>query len=253
MERLYQSDNLILRYNKDRDIIMGSWLDCDNAEKLINGIQVYKEYFEKIIPEKVVWNETGLQYTIPVTLQDWILDFLDVPACRHGIDYKVAHILSADIYANLSLMDMYTQGKTTFTPHFFTHEKKAMDWIGQKATEVPVTRTRSEPEWKLEKFVATNKARLTIEMDLDTLPDILSDFRRMLQDRRFYAQCLQRFLQLTAKERFVLALVIRGKTNKEIAAVTNTSCETIKTHRRNLLRKLQCTNIAELMQYHVFL
>ncbi|HEX7756853.1 MAG TPA: helix-turn-helix transcriptional regulator [Niabella sp.] len=252
MELIFQSEHLELRYNQNRDIIMGSWKNCDNAEKLQEGIRSYKTIFEKIIPERIVWDETGLQYAMPQKVQDWILDFLDIPACRHGIDYKVAHILSPDMYANLSLMDMYTEGRTTFTPRFFAHESAAFKWVDAVIHPTSVQKA-DEPEWKIEQFIKEHKARITIDMDLDELPLYLFEFKKMLQNRRFYADSIRRFSLLTPREKFVLALIIRGKANKEIADITGTSCETVKTHRRNLLRKLECRNMADLMRYHVFL
>ncbi|WP_394332486.1 response regulator transcription factor [Niabella drilacis] len=46
--------------------------------------------------------------------------------------------------------------------------------------------------------------------------------------------------------------LVKGLGNKAIARQLYLSVETIKTHRRNLLRKLQCEQIAELMLYHIF-
>ncbi|SDE31063.1 LuxR C-terminal-related transcriptional regulator [Niabella drilacis] len=253
MELLFQSEHLELRYNQNRDIFQGSWNCCDTADKLVDGLKTYKTIFEKIKPEKIVWDETGLCYTIPPKLQDWILDFLDIPACKYGINYRVAHVLSPDLYANLSLMDMYTEGKTSFTPRFFTHEKAAFNWADLKLTKPPVLDETSEPEWKIERFTKQNKARITIDVDLDDLPHYMFEFKKMMRNRRFYTDSIRRFSMLTPREKFVLALIIRGKANKEIADITSTSCETIKTHRRNLLRKLECRNMAELMMYQVFL
>lgn len=250
MELLFQSEQLQVSYDRNSDILVAKWIHCDNAEKLTSGLGSYKDIFEKIIPGKIVWDETGLEYAIPPNLQAWIHDFLDAPAIRHNVHYKVAHVLSPDLYATLSLMDMYTEGKAPFTARFFAHELAALDWVDAKhSCPEPV----ASPEWKIEKFIRKMKARITIDIDLDELPAYLFEFRKMMQNRKFYAERLQRFIQLTPKEKFILALLIRGKNNKEIAEINCISCETVKTHRRNLLRKLECPNMAELMQYHVFL
>ena len=254
MELLFESEHLQVHYDRDRDILMAKWLHCDNAEKLTTGLGDYKDVFEKIIPEKIIWDETGLNYAIPPNLQDWIHDFLDAPACQHKVNFKVAHVLSPDLYATLSLMDMYTDGKAPFPVGFFAHERAALDWIeAQTAHPGPAVAVAAMPEWKIEKFLRKEKARITIDIDLNELPDYLFEFRKMLRNRKFFAECRQRFLSLTPKEKFILALLIKGKTNKEIAEINCISCETVKTHRRNLLRKLACPNMAELMQYHVFL
>lgn len=53
---------------------------------------------------------------------------------------------------------------------------------------------------------------------------------------------------VTFKERQVLAFVAMGLTTKEIADRLNLSHHTIESHRKNLLRKLNAKNSAELVQ-----
>lgn len=55
--------------------------------------------------------------------------------------------------------------------------------------------------------------------------------------------------QLTSREREVLLGVVRGKTNKEIAAELGISHRTVETHRESLMRKLQIRTVAELTRF----
>ena len=61
---------------------------------------------------------------------------------------------------------------------------------------------------------------------------------------REHAQALS--VALTARETQVLAMVVAGRTRSEIARELSVSTETIKTHRRNLMDKLQVHSTAEL-------
>lgn len=54
--------------------------------------------------------------------------------------------------------------------------------------------------------------------------------------------------QITPREREVLALVAKGKSNKEIADLLFVSPRTVETHRARLLKKLEARNTAELVQ-----
>lgn len=54
------------------------------------------------------------------------------------------------------------------------------------------------------------------------------------------------YQQLTAREREVLALVLQGKLNKQIAATLNVSEITVKVHRRHLMQKMRVRSVAEL-------
>jgi FixJ family two-component response regulator len=53
---------------------------------------------------------------------------------------------------------------------------------------------------------------------------------------------------LTERERQVLALVVAGRLNKEIAALLGTTEKTIKFHRGNLMRKMGVRVVADLVK-----
>jgi len=55
--------------------------------------------------------------------------------------------------------------------------------------------------------------------------------------------------KLTAREREVFGLVVRGKLNKQIAYELGTSERTIKAHRRSIMHKLQMRSFAELVLF----
>ncbi|WP_080055300.1 response regulator [Spirosoma aerolatum] len=56
---------------------------------------------------------------------------------------------------------------------------------------------------------------------------------------------------LTQRERDVLKLIVDGLTNEQIAKKLFLSPLTVKTHRSNMLSKLNCTNTAALVKYAV--
>jgi DNA-binding NarL/FixJ family response regulator len=54
---------------------------------------------------------------------------------------------------------------------------------------------------------------------------------------------------LTQRELEVLAFIVEGMTNKQIAEKLFLSPQTVKTHRNNILSKLNCSNTAALVKY----
>ncbi|TAE50058.1 MAG: DNA-binding response regulator [Bacteroidetes bacterium] len=58
-----------------------------------------------------------------------------------------------------------------------------------------------------------------------------------------------RLASLTAREKEILTLIARGKSNPEIAAELFVSIKTIDTHRSNLMRKLDIHQVALLTQF----
>lgn len=58
----------------------------------------------------------------------------------------------------------------------------------------------------------------------------------------------KRFNSLTPKEQEVAPMVEKGLTSNEIAALLNTKVRTVEAHRQNILLKMGCKNVAELVR-----
>ena len=57
--------------------------------------------------------------------------------------------------------------------------------------------------------------------------------------------------QVTGREREVVRLLAEGKSNKEVATILGISTKTVDTHRLNLMRKLNCHSVTELVHYAI--
>jgi len=62
------------------------------------------------------------------------------------------------------------------------------------------------------------------------------------------AQFQARYRELTEREREVMALVVSGRQNKQIASELGVSVVTVKVHRAQVMRKMEVKSVAELVR-----
>jgi FixJ family two-component response regulator len=81
---------------------------------------------------------------------------------------------------------------------------------------------------------------------LDAIRVGLARDRACLEDEKAMASLQARFETLTAREREVMALVVTGRLNKEIANDIGISEITVKAHRGHAMRKMQASSLSDL-------
>ena len=83
---------------------------------------------------------------------------------------------------------------------------------------------------------------------LDAIRVAVERDRAMHKERSETAALRQRYEQLTPREREVMALVVTGLLNKQIARELATSERTIKFHRVHMMEKMEAESLAELVR-----
>ena len=83
-------------------------------------------------------------------------------------------------------------------------------------------------------------------LSADVSGDILSDYRKSLVGEPVKAESL-----LSDREKHLLRLIAEGKRNKEISSELNLGIKSIEAYRSRLMKKLNCSSLAELVRYAV--
>jgi len=82
---------------------------------------------------------------------------------------------------------------------------------------------------------------------LKVIKEALKKDERLQVARMEKAGIQARIQSLTAREREVLGLVIKGQLNKQIAVELGTAVRTVKVHRGRMMHKMQVQSVAELV------
>jgi FixJ family two-component response regulator len=83
---------------------------------------------------------------------------------------------------------------------------------------------------------------------LDAVQRGIERHRLQLLERAEISKVRARYELLTARERQILALVVKGWLNKQIAAELGRSEKTIKVHRGRVMLKMKAESVAELVR-----
>ncbi|BDD03136.1 response regulator transcription factor [Aureibacter tunicatorum] len=108
-------------------------------------------------------------------------------------------------------------------------------------------------EWHLIIFINLSDSR-TDKIRIHTFPVdkilIWSNYiDETIQNRKYFNDNKKVFLNLTEREREVLKLIALGEKNQSIASLCEMSIETVKSHRKKILKKLNTNNPYQIMKF----
>ena len=87
----------------------------------------------------------------------------------------------------------------------------------------------------------------------DQLPTLTKKISNALNTRHDTKQLVNKYLQLTKREREVLTLIVQDRQAKQIADDLFLSIRTIEQHKKNIYKKLEINSIAEAIKFSDFL
>lgn len=90
---------------------------------------------------------------------------------------------------------------------------------------------------------------LTLALRIHQYMPIVPKLERLVSENTFLKNNLERYTTLTKREREMLRLMALGMTPKEISGQLITAEETVRTHRRNIKRKLQVKKEVDLVYF----
>lgn len=79
--------------------------------------------------------------------------------------------------------------------------------------------------------------------------NLIARVTKTLDQDSYIRKNYRKFSELTPREKEIIALLANGKSSVEIAEILFISPNTVSTHRKNIIRKIECSSFAELLRF----
>lgn len=83
------------------------------------------------------------------------------------------------------------------------------------------------------------------------LDHLVSKVNKTLDQDQFIKKHYRKFAELTVREKEIIAHLANGKSSNEIAEQLFISAHTVSTHRKNIIRKIECNSFADLLRFAI--
>lgn len=101
----------------------------------------------------------------------------------------------------------------------------------------------------LEKNDEDQQRLIMLSTPIDGVGVLMEKVKKVLDENEYITRNYKKFALLTKREKEILTLLSIGKSTNEIADLLFISKETVATHRKNIIRKLDVKSFAELLRF----
>jgi len=223
------------------------------ADQFQQELQHCRDWCCGLRAKRTVLNQENFNFVIPDELYPWIEKEINVPGYKTGVEDFV-FVVAKDSNAQLSVMQSFDKVDSVYGPKFFLNHNKAFDWItsnnrDKKQREPIQPPSEFNPKIDINLNEDQSKAILQVEMPIDSLPHSLYAIKLHMDKMKFMCENWKKFMRLTKREEGILRLLVKGLQHSEISEKLLISDKTVKTHRQNIVKKLECKHMVDLYRY----
>lgn len=90
---------------------------------------------------------------------------------------------------------------------------------------------------------------IILSSPVEGINHVIGRVNKVLDEDQFIKNNYKQFALLTKQEKIIISKIAQGKPSKEIADELFISVHTVQTHRKNILRKIECNSFADLLRF----
>ena len=244
---VHQTNYLETYFDKQNDLFVQNWKKSPESnsvfkKEMLEFVVTYKKHK----PSKALWLHKDFSFVLDKETQEWAEKHVVNPCVDAG-NRKLAFVVSKDIFSHLSVIDSF-EGLDIHMPRHFINEEDALNWLIDNYEKQLIS---EEPSIQFDGVDKDGNMILKIRYSENAV-DIFKLFKNIKKDDIFYTSNISKFTTLTTREKEILFKYASGFSIQEISNSYNISILTVRTHWRNIKKKLCINHSIEAVKFLKF-
>ncbi len=251
---IHNTEFISIDYIESKSLLLSKWKKANiTADQFQQELLYCRDWCCGLRAKRTVLNQENFNFVIPDEMYPWIEKEINVPGYKTGVEDFV-FVVSKDSNAQLSVMQSFDKVDSIYAPKFFLDHDQALDWItsnkkDKKKIEPIQPPVEFDPQIDIRLNGDNSKAIIKVEVPVESLPHSLHAIKQHMEKMDFMRKNWKKFSRLTKREEGVLRLLVKGLLHIEISEKLFISDKTVKTHRRNIVKKLESKHMVDLYRY----
>ncbi|WP_166435187.1 LuxR C-terminal-related transcriptional regulator [Christiangramia sabulilitoris] len=244
--KLDESDYLIINYEKENDCFVQFWKKSPESFAVLKKEFLnFRSYYEKYTPSKTLWLQQNFQLEVNKEMHQWIEENINKPGVEWGNE-KVAFVVGKDVLVHLSVMNYFEEQNSVIHPVHFASEKEAREWLNGNINH---TKIDSQIKILFEGVDDEGNSIIKIKRASSDIANTIMSFGHLLEENNFLKSNIANYAKLTKREKEIMVIFAQGLRQKEVADRLFISIETLRTHWKNIKKKLNIKSVADVIKY----
>ncbi|MBT8295393.1 MAG: hypothetical protein KJO51_03175 [Gramella sp.] len=244
--KLDESNYLIINYEEENDCFVQFWKKSPESFSILKKeFLTFRSFYERYKPSKTLWLQQNFQLEIDKVMHEWIEENINRPGVEWG-NKKVAFVVGKDVLVHLSVMSYFEEQNSVIHPVHFASEKEAREWLNGTSNH---KRINKEIKILFEGVDNEGNSIIKIKRPSSDIASTILSFGHLIEENSFLKSNISKYSKLTRREKEIMVIFSKGLRQKEVAEELYISIETLRTHWKNIKRKLGIKSLAEVIKY----
>ncbi len=243
---IYESDFLRIHFEEENDCFVQFWKKSPRCYSVLK--EEFKEYialYRNHSPSKTLWLQQNFKLPINFETHMWVEENVNIPCLKNGNE-KVAFVVGKDVLVHLSVMSYFEEANSVIHPLHFATENEARQWLNgakdrcKKNTRIKILFEGVDEE---------GNSIIKIKRPSKDITSTLLSIGHVIEENNFIKSNISKYSRLTKREKEIMVIFSKGYRQQEVADQLFISIETLRTHWKNIKKKLAIKSIADVSHY----